>query len=35
MAVHALLLLARCPRPAVAVLTLLVLWLDVDTSPQN
>jgi len=32
MAVHALLLLARCPRPAVALLTLLVLWLDVDTT---
>lgn len=32
LAVHALLLLARCPRPLVAVLTLLVLWLDVDTT---
>ena len=32
LALHALFLLARCPRPLVAVLTLLVLWLDVDTS---
>ena len=31
-AIHALLLLARCPRPAVASLTLLILWLDVDTT---
>ena len=32
LAVHALLLLARCPRPVVAMLTLLVLWLDVDAT---
>jgi competence protein ComEC len=32
LAVHALLLLARCPRPAVTVLTLAVLWLDVDAT---
>jgi competence protein ComEC len=31
-AVHALLLLCRCPRLMVAGLTLLVLWLDVDTT---
>ncbi len=31
-AVHALLLLARCPRLMVAGLTLLILWLDVDTT---
>jgi len=34
-ALHALLLLARCPRPLVAGLTLAILWVDVDTSPQN
>ncbi len=32
MAVHALLVLARCPRLLVAGLTLLILWLDVDTT---
>jgi competence protein ComEC len=32
LALHALLLLARCPRLAVAAITLLVLWLDVDTT---
>ena len=31
-ATHALLLLARCPRLLVAALTLLILWLDVDTT---
>lgn len=29
---HAIFLLARCPRWAVAGLTLLILWLDVDTT---
>lgn len=32
LAVHALLVLARCPRLVVAGLTLLILWLDVDTT---
>ena len=31
-AIHALLLLARCPRLIVAGLTLAILWLDVDTT---
>jgi competence protein ComEC len=31
-AIHALLCLARCPRAAVSGLTLLILWLDVDTT---
>ncbi len=31
-ALHALLLLARCPRPLVAGLTLAILWLDVDAT---
>ena len=31
-ALHALLVLARCPRALVAALTLLILWLDVDTT---
>ena len=32
LAVHALLVLARCPRLGVAALTLLIVWLDVDTT---
>lgn len=32
MALHALLVIARCPRLLVAGLTLLLLWLDVDTT---
>ncbi len=32
MAQHALLAVARCPRPIAAVVTLAVLWLDVDTT---
>ncbi|MEO6873926.1 MAG: ComEC/Rec2 family competence protein [Opitutaceae bacterium] len=31
-ALHALLLLARCPRPVVAGMTLLVLWINVDVT---
>jgi competence protein ComEC len=31
-ALHALLSAARCPRPVAAVITLGVLWLDVDTT---
>ena len=31
-ALHALLALCRCPRPAAAVAVLCVLWLDVDTT---
>jgi competence protein ComEC len=32
MALHALLGVLRCPRPAAAVITLAALWLDVDTT---
>ncbi len=32
MALHALLAVARCPRPLAALITLAVLWLDVDTT---
>ena len=32
LALHALLAVARCPKPVAAVLTLAVLWLDVDTT---
>jgi competence protein ComEC len=32
MALHALLAVARCPRPIAAIATLAVLWLDVDTT---
>lgn len=32
MALHALLTALRCPRPAAAIVTLAVLWLDVDTT---
>jgi competence protein ComEC len=32
LSLHALLALLRCPRPAAALLTLAVLWLDVDTT---
>jgi len=32
MALHALLAVLRCPRPIAAVVTLAVLWLDVDTT---
>ncbi len=32
MALHALLAVARCPRPVAALVTLAVLWLDVDTT---
>ena len=35
MALHALLLLVRCPRPAAAILTLAILWLDVDTTGSS
>jgi competence protein ComEC len=35
MALHALLAAMRCPRPVAAVVTLAVLWLDVDTSRAN
>lgn len=31
-ALHALFTALRCPRPAAAILTLAVLWLDVDTT---
>ena len=32
MALHALLTAVRCPRPVAALVTLAVLWLDVDTT---
>ena len=32
MALHALLAVLRCPRPVAAVVTLAILWLDVDTT---
>jgi len=32
LSLHALLAVMRCPRPLAAMLTLLVLWLDVDTT---
>lgn len=32
MALHALLTVVRCPRPVAALVTLAVLWLDVDTT---
>lgn len=32
LALHALLMVLRCPRPLAALLTLAVLWIDVDTT---
>lgn len=32
LSLHALLAALRCPRPAAAIITLAVLWLDVDTT---
>jgi len=32
LALHAMLAVLRCPRPVAAVVTLAVLWLDVDTT---
>ena len=35
LSLHALLALARCPRPLASTLVLAVLWLDVDTTGES